>query len=134
MERIGPVNKTFFTQIVRPALLAGAAVYFSLAVTGEAMAQRSYRPANPTISPYLNLTRVNNGSLPNYYSLVRPELEQRQINRQAAALARQQGNQLIQLGNRVQKGLVPAAPTGKSSQFLTVGPEFQNYGSYFLNR
>ena len=95
---------------------------------------RRYQPATPTISPYHNLYRFNDGrSLPNYYSLVRPELQQRAINRREQALSRQQGKALQQLQNDVQRGLQPVAPTGKGSWFMIQGSKstFLNSSGYF---
>jgi hypothetical protein len=39
---------------------------------------------NPTISPYLNLTRRGGSSKPNYYSYVRPEINRRAAEAKAA--------------------------------------------------
>jgi hypothetical protein len=52
--------------------------------TAHGQGVSTYRPATPTVSPYMNLLRTDLGPLPNYQSLVRPQLEQRTFNRQAA--------------------------------------------------
>lgn len=43
--------------------------------------------SSPTVSPYLNLYRndVNSNSIPNYFALVRPQLDQLEANRRQAA-------------------------------------------------
>ncbi len=83
---------------------------------------RRYAPASPTVSPYLNLGRFNNGGLPNYYSLVRPLNRQRQVNVQSQRLQRQQGLALQRLERVAQTPqAVPQITTGTSSQFLTSG-------------
>lgn len=45
--------------------------------------RRTYEPSSPTVSPYLNLLRSNLGPLPNYHSLVRPQMRQQAFNRGA---------------------------------------------------
>jgi len=57
-----------------------------------------YTPKRPTVSPYLNLTRRDTGALPNYYALVRPQLEQQALNQQQQAtnLRQQQAVQGVQ--------------------------------------
>ena len=44
-------------------------------------------PSQPVVSPYLNMYRGNSDSnnLPNYFTLVRPQLQQQEANRQQAA-------------------------------------------------
>ena len=81
-----------------------------------------YQPQRPTVSPYLNLTRLNNGGVPNYYSLVRPQLQQQDFNARTETLQRQQTGQLLQLERSAQSSIVgstPAAPTGTASWFMT---------------
>jgi len=80
---------------------------------------RRYQPATPTVSPYLNLSRFQNGAIPNYYTYVKPALRQREINRQERAFRRQQTGSLRRLQNDVQLGLRPAATTGTGSWFMT---------------
>ncbi|MBL9123333.1 MAG: hypothetical protein JNG90_06840, partial [Planctomycetaceae bacterium] len=71
----------------------------------------------PTTSPFLNLFRPEASPIFNYYTLVRPQLEQERVNQlQAAEIARLQ--QLINSG----AGQAPrAAPGGR----------FMNRGGYF---
>jgi hypothetical protein len=90
-----------------------------------------YRPATPTVSPYLNLLRTNDfGGLPNYYSLVRPQLQQQAINRQLQVSNQQQSAALSALSQQAQTGV---SPTGKASQFMWPGsqPAFQNTSRYY---
>jgi len=82
---------------------------------------RRYQPRKPTISPYTDLFRFNNGALPNYYALVRPQLNQRAFNLQEQALRQQQAGALQRLQNDVQLGLLPAAQTGTGSWFMIQG-------------
>lgn len=84
---------------------------------GDAQVRR-YQPSKPTVSNYLNLTRQNNGAVPNYYSLVRPMQRQREFNLQEQSLRRQQAGAIQQLQNDVQQGLQPASPTGRQSGFM----------------
>jgi hypothetical protein len=82
---------------------------------------RRYQPVTSTLSPYLNLTRFNAGGLPNYYALVRPQIQQQQINQQRQESALQQERQITRLENDVQRGLLPASPTGTGSWFMVPG-------------
>lgn len=86
----------------------------------EAQVQR-YQPARSTVSPYVNLTRLNNfGGLPNYYSFVRPQIQQQRFNQREQSYRRQQGNELQQLQDSFDRGLsATTAPTGTGSWFLT---------------
>jgi hypothetical protein len=67
------------------AMIAAAAVGVSLLVSGTASAQgygrasAANRLQRPTVSPYLNLYRQG-GGFNNYYTLVRPALQQERIN------------------------------------------------------
>ena len=85
----------------------------------------------PTVSPYLNLLRgTGSGSLPSYYTLVRPQIEQRQENiRQQAALQQLETRINQPLRANVQPG------TGASSAIRGTGHAtyFQNY-SHFYSR
>jgi len=109
-----------------PAVLVSATVPALLVLaltlgmcTSTCFAQvRRYQPSRPTTSSYLNLTRLNTGAIPNYYSLVRPAQRQRAFNLQEQALRSQQAGSLQQLQNRVQLGLQPAQGTGKQSGFF----------------
>ena len=95
------------------------AAFAWLASGEESHAQvRRYTPNTPTISPYLNLTRNNGGGLPNYYSLVRPQMQQQDFDRQQAAQQQMQGQKIMTLQDEVQSGLTP---TGKSSRFMNFG-------------
>jgi hypothetical protein len=114
------------------SLLVGAAIAFW---GSQAIAQgqpRSYAPAQPTVSPYLNLLRRDTGPVTNYYTLVRPQQQQQAFNRQQQANNQQQQSvlQTQQQGIRtVQQGLLQvrqsqASPTGRSGGFM-------NYSHYY---
>jgi len=100
--------------------VVGLAIW-ALANSCRAQELRRYQPSTATVSPYLNLGRFNNGGLPNYYALVRPQNQQRQINLQAQRLQRQQGAALQQLQHIAQQGRVEQAVTGTGSRFMTQG-------------
>lgn len=81
-----------------------------------------YQPRTSTVSPYLNLGRTNFGGLPNYYALVRPQIQQREFNTQAARVAQLQAMEISSLQSQVQQGLAPqGTATGSSSWFMTPG-------------
>lgn len=92
-----------------------------------------YQPNTPTLSPYLNLSRFNNGGLPNYFALVRPQIQQRQVNLQQQALINRQERQIVRLQNEVQSGITPAGPTGSNSWFMIPGNQtsFLNTSQFF---
>ena len=82
-----------------------------------------YRPDRPTISPYAGLLQVENGSIPNYFSLVRPRLEQRAFNQQLKETTRIQSLEIQSQGSvAVQR--TGGSPTGNTSGFA-------QYSHYF---
>ena len=84
----------------------------------QAQELKRYQPSRPTVSPYLNLNRFNASGVPNYYTLVRPFNNQRQINLQTQRLQRQQAAAI----RGIQRTQVsPEAVTGTGSRFLTSG-------------
>jgi hypothetical protein len=83
----------------------------------QAQVARRYQPSRPTVSPYLNLFRNNVGPLPNYYSLVRPQINQLAVNNQVAAQQAQQSASLNMLQSQSSQQAV--TPTGKNSWFMT---------------
>lgn len=105
---------------------------FSCVRESEAQVRR-YQPQTPTVSPYLNLTRRNVGGLPNYYALVRPQIQQRQFNLQQRALNIRQQGEITRLESEVQRKLDPATATGTGSWFMVPGNQtsFLNTSRYF---
>ena len=104
----------------------GFALLCSSASFGQEI--RRYQPRKPTISPYLDLLRFNDGELPNYYSLVRPQQQQRAFNTESRAWSRQQAVTLGRLADDFQKGRQPITPTGTGGWFMR-----DSAGSTFLN-
>lgn len=82
---------------------------------------QKYITSRPTVSPYLNLVRDQSQSFgaPNYQTLVRPALEQREL---ARAQERQVANLQQQIGTmqgdirRAQSGVIS---TGHPTRFMT---------------
>lgn len=83
-----------------------------------------YTPQRPTISPYLNLLRNDNGTLPNYYSLVRPQLNQQRFDNRILSETQSQAKAVRSLSSVSGENLV--GPTGTASTF--------GNRSHFLNR
>ncbi len=85
-----------------------------------------YRAPSP-VSPYLNLFRSDsNGTVDNYSTLVKPQLDQMNLNSQFGrdihglnANTQMQGLTIRQLQSRTLQGVST--------------PQFMNYGSYFQN-
>jgi hypothetical protein len=99
-------------------------VVLALLCAAESQAQTPrYQPSRPTVSPYLNLFRNNTGPLPNYYSLVRPQLNQLDFN-QRQMTAQQQQNAAIGALQAETRQLGTTTQTGKSSGFM----KFQRQG------
>jgi hypothetical protein len=102
---------------------------------GDAMAQRPqrYQPARPTVSPYLNLLRQNNSALPNYYSLVRPDLQQYQVNQQQQTLLLQQNAEIQRLQTNLLRTQTEGPVSGTPSWFQTPGSRstFLNTSRYY---
>jgi hypothetical protein len=88
-----------------------------------------YQPTRPTISPYLNLLRRDVGPLPNYHSLVRPQLQQLANNQQQQLQLQQQRASIQANTTRLTQveevqSLSTAAPTGSAAGF-------RNYSHYY---
>jgi hypothetical protein len=121
------------------AITAGLLVLGSSAA-GVAQAQ-GYQPSRPTVSPYLNLFQNNqngrngqfNRALPNYQALVRPQLQQQQLNQTQQQLLQQQNGAIQQLQGNVQ--ILQQQKTGKSvvtghnSWFLNTSRYFSQVGT-----
>jgi len=114
--------------MVRPRLiLVGIAlVVGSLAQTRTASAQIGYYPPGGTLSPWLNMFNRNPGSLGNYNTYVRPQLElQKTVAQQNAAMQRQ-GSQIqslaLGMADSQREATIPATGTGAT---------FMNYSHYY---
>ncbi|GAB5405595.1 MAG: hypothetical protein Aurels2KO_38260 [Aureliella sp.] len=105
------------------AMLAAsvAAVVPAQSSFAQTRSQRAYQPARPTISPYTGLTQSNFGALPNYFSIVRPQLEQRSFNRRIQTTTRFQALSIQNVENRETPEVVR---TGRSAGF-------ENYLHYY---
>jgi hypothetical protein len=85
--------------------------------------------SRPTVSPYLNLLRPNGGPLPNYYSLVRPEIEARAgINRNAQSLNNLQSQVRGLEQNQRSLGQNEIRTTGHSTFFMNTQNFFPQQG------
>ena len=107
-------------------------LFFSVHVIAEGQQYRRYQPNSPTVSPYLNLLRFNDGGLPNYYSLVRPQQQQRDVNVRGRTLIQRQQRRLDQVNAELQTRQT-LEPTGKASWFMYPGKRqsFQNTSRYY---
>lgn len=83
-----------------------------------------YQPSRPTLSPYLNLLRTNPSVVPNYYSFVRPEQQQRAFNRRQQEVLLRQNTAIRQLQSG-QLRLDPSGPvSGTRSGFQQPGSRY----------
>ncbi|QDS96065.1 hypothetical protein FF011L_48690 [Roseimaritima multifibrata] len=102
------------------AIFAFAALTVAMATTAEAQQrsrQRSYEPATPTMSPYIGLLQSNSGPIPNYFSLVRPRVDQQQFNSQVRATERIRSLQIQQLSRGAARN-EEALETGNQAGFM----------------
>jgi hypothetical protein len=78
-----------------------------------------YRPASPTLSPYLYLTQPSNGIFPNYQAYVQPLQAQQQTNQvQQLQISQLQGQQQQEQQQQLRHILQPkVAPTGITASF-----------------
>ena len=90
-----------------------------------------YTPQRPTISPYLNLLRNDNGILPNYYSLVRPQLSQQSFDNRILSTSRSQARAVRRLSELSE--LATAGQTGTASTFGNIS-HFQNRSHFYPAR
>ncbi|QDT73357.1 hypothetical protein I41_25460 [Lacipirellula limnantheis] len=108
-----------FRDPIRLTLLAACVCGLQLCQSDCSHAQVArYQPRTPTISPYLNLTRFDNGGIPNYYSLVRPQIQQQRFNSQAQRTVNLQETQINTLQSEMQSGATTPAVTGGGSWFM----------------
>ena len=111
-------------QLTKMLLLAACVSVLSLGRSELCSAQVArYQPRTPTISPYLNLTRFDNGGIPNYYSLVRPQLNQQRFNSQTQRAANFQEQQINTLQSKVNPGTAAPVITGGGSWFMQPGTQ-----------
>lgn len=121
-------------QLSRMLLLAACVFGLNLSLGDVCLAQVArYQPRTPTISPYLNLTRFDNGGIPNYYSLVRPQLQQQRFNSQTQRAANFQEQQINTLQSEVNPGMAAPVITGGGSWFMQPGAQtrFLDSSRYF---
>ncbi len=81
-----------------------------------------YSPPNgrPTVSPYLNLFRGNSGPVPNYQTLVRPQLNQLETNRMLRLDVERNAGHIQQVEQNVATLRDPKiAPTGAGGSFYS---------------
>lgn len=108
-----------------------------LVITAASAAQERYQPSTPTVSPYLNLFQNGRGGqfsrgVPNYYSLVRPQLQQQRVNKAQQTLIQQQGAAIQQVQENqqiLQQQPVPESVTGHGSQFMNTSRYYSGAGT-----
>jgi hypothetical protein len=69
------------------------------------------------MSPWIGLLQSNTGPMPNYFTLVRPRLEQQQVNAQVQATDQFRSLQIQQLSRNAASG-EPVLQTGKQAGFM----------------
>lgn len=82
----------------------------------------AYRPARPSVSPYLYLTQPDVGQLPNYYAFVRPLREQMETNR----IERENMTEFEQR-LRSQQQAAEGTATGVGATYLDYGHFYPGY-------
>lgn len=86
--------------------------------------------SRPTVSPYLNLLNPAGAvGLPNYFTLVRPQIEQRAGLSQQAAQLQQLNRQVSANTRRSRSGQQQQVrSTGHPTQFMYYGPYYRQLG------
>ena len=88
----------------------------------------TYVSQRPTVSPYLNLLRQDTGeAAPNYYSLVKPQIDQIDFNQQQMRQNQQMARRMQGIQSR------PAYPVAGSQYLIPTGHQavFMNYLHYY---
>jgi len=112
-------------QIRRPAGIGG-----SMLAAPQAPIEKPFGAYRPTsgVSPYMNLFRhdTSGGTIDNYNTFVRPEIEQRRLNQQVGRDLRG-----LERNTRVQStALQQMERESRNLQGVTT-PQFMNYGNFF---
>ncbi len=79
---------------------------------------------SPTVTPYLGLTGLPTGGAPNYYTNVKPRLDQQRVNQRAQQQNMKMQRDLNQMAARAPfnpKGSEQMAPTGHAAVYLDLG-------------
>jgi hypothetical protein len=101
---------------------------FNSSPTSSALSSKPFSSVSqgPTVTPYLGLSSPYSSTSENYYTQVRPQLDQQNNDRQLRAQMqrRQQLNQMAARGPYDPTGSENMAPTGHAAVFM-------NYGGYF---
>jgi hypothetical protein len=84
-----------------------------------------YTPSKPTVSPYMNLFRNDTDNVPNYQTLVRPQIQQQAVNQQ---VARNLDRQQVAVQSLQQEVLHQRQPSIRSTG---TGATTNNYSHYF---
>lgn len=92
----------------------------AVAPTPPRIPMRNAPAYQPTVSPYANIFQPGVSRIFNYYTLVKPQLVQQQVNQQRSA-------QIQILQQQLEAG-------GASPKASNNGGRFMNYGRYFGNQ
>jgi hypothetical protein len=121
-------NATSSPVYERPSSSSGSRLSLGATPTVRSKPFQSYTPA-PAVSPYLNLFREDlNGQRDfNYNTLVRPMLQQQQVNQQFQQQSAEMSRRLQSLAARPKfnpQGSETQAPTGHQTVFMYTGRYF----------
>jgi hypothetical protein len=118
-----------FSTTLVARVLAGS-LFVALVITAlPALAQNSYTPQRPVLSPWLQLGQSNSGPLDNYHTYVQPQLQLYDTLRQQSTEIERQKIGLQNLSYEVSSPLGKQAamvPTGQGGTFMNLG---HYYGS-----
>ena len=112
-------------RIAVTVLMVAGCMFSDGRLAGAQGVSSGYRPATPTLSPWLNLYHRNGeaGPLDPYHQFVRPELDLRETLRQQDLTNQRQGAEVSKVGEQVtqmeQDRLTPIRPTGTGSVFMS---------------
>ncbi len=109
--------------------LALALLVAGVVFTSDSVSYAQYRPARPTLNPWLHGARRNDGLLPDYHTFVRPRQQlHRTLQRQNTEIRSLQRG-LVGMDRALMEGkrATSARPTGTGSVFM-------NYSHYYQYR
>jgi hypothetical protein len=87
----------------------------------------------PSVTPYLALDQPFTNTATQYYTQVRPQLEQQRLNQQMQHQSQMMQRQLSEVTARPPydpRGSEYLAPTGHAAGFMSLG-NYMNYGGYY---
>ena len=125
---------TIFAAVAVAAVCLFAHTQTARAQVGTNAFVRNYLLSRPTVSPYLNLLRIDGqGGLANYQTLVRPQIEQRQLaefqEQENVRLQQQLNAQQTSIESLRRQRSQRVFSTGHQSRFMDLRGYYPGFGA-----